>query len=148
MIIANDVESIMQTFLGELLKTGDVVLSKKYHKDESCPLCLQPKSIDELRLEIAERLKEIEESTKKKVSFDKAKQLIQSITVERTKRLDTIFSEALIESEDNKYIKTGFEDLKKKVNEFQKSSVEKVTSGNKIPKIDTIKLELIDFDNS
>lgn len=145
-IIANDVESIMQTFLGELLKTGDTVLSKKYHKDESCPLCLQPKSIDELRLEIAERLKEIEESTKKKASFDKAKQLIQSITVERIKRLDTIFSEALIESEDYKYIKTGFEDLKKKVNEFQKSSLEKVTSGNKIPKIDTVKLELTDFE--
>jgi len=72
-IIANDVESIMQTFLGELLKTGDAVLSKKYHKDESCPLCLQPKSIDELRIEIAKRLKEIEESTKKKASFDKAK---------------------------------------------------------------------------
>ncbi|MGG5570620.1 AAA family ATPase [Myroides odoratimimus] len=145
-IIADDVESIMQTFLGELLKTGDAVLSKKYHKDESCPLCLQPKSIDELRLEIAERLKEIEVSTKKKASFDKAKQLLNSITVERLKRLDTIFSEALIESEDYKYLKTGFEDLKKKVNEFQKSSLEKVTSGNKIPKIDTIKLELSDFE--
>lgn len=145
-VIANDVESIMQTFLGELLKTGDTVLSKKYHNDESCPLCLQPKSIDELRLEIAERLKEIEESTKKKASFDKAKQLIQSITVERIKRLDTIFSETLIELEDYKYIKTGFEDLKKKVNEFQKSSLEKVTSGNKIPKIDAIKLELTDFE--
>ena len=29
-VIANDVESIMQTFLGELLKTGDTVLLKKY----------------------------------------------------------------------------------------------------------------------
>ncbi len=44
--IANDVQSIMQTFLGEWLKTGDIVLEKKYHKDDTCPLCLQPKKID------------------------------------------------------------------------------------------------------
>ena len=46
--IANDVQSIMQTFLGELLKTGDAVLAKKFHKEDSCPLCLQPKNIKEL----------------------------------------------------------------------------------------------------
>ena len=145
-IIANDVESIMQTFLGELLKTGDAVLSKKYHKDESCPLCLQPKNIEELRIEIASRLKDIEESSKKKASFDKAKQLVNSITVERIKRLDTVLSENLITTDENKLIKTGFIALKEKITEYQKSSLERVTSGNKIPKAETIKLSTTNFD--
>ena len=120
-IIANDVESIMQTFLGELLKTGDAVLSKKYHKDESCPLCLQPKNVDELRTEIASRLKDIEESSKKKASFDKAKQLVNSITVERIKRLETVLSENLITADESKLIKQGFIDLKEKITKYQKS---------------------------
>ncbi len=145
-VIANDVESIMQTFLGELLKTGDAVLSKKYHKDESCPLCLQPKNIEELRTEIANRLKDIEESSKKKASFDKAKQLVNTITVERIKRLDTVLSENLITVDESKLIKTGFVALKEKIAEYQKSSTERVTSGNKIPKAETIKLSVNDFD--
>lgn len=145
-IIANDVESIMQTFLGELLKTGDAVLSKKYHKDESCPLCLQPKNIEELRTEITSRLKDIEESSKKKASFDKAKQLVNTITVERIKRLDTVLSENLITADENKLIKAGFVGLKEKIAEYQKSSLERVTSGNKIPKAETIKLSTNDFD--
>jgi len=145
-IIAKDVESIMQTFLGELLKTGDAVLSKKYHKDESCPLCLQPKNIEELRTEIASRLKDIEESSKKKASFDKAKQLVNTITVERIKRLDTVLSENLITVDENKLIKAGFVGLKEKIAEYQKSSLERVTSGNKIPKAETIKLSANDFD--
>ena len=145
-IIANDVESIMQTFLGELLKTGDAVLSKKYHRDESCPLCLQSKNVDKLRTEIAKRLKDIEESSKKKASFDKAKQLVNSITVERIKRLDTVLSENLITIEESKLIKQGFIDLKEKISKYQNSSLEKVTSGNKIPKAETIKLSANDFD--
>jgi len=86
--ISNDVQSIMQTFLGELLKTGDAVLAKKYHKEASCPLCLQPKDITELRTEIAQRLKEIEGASEKKAAFDKAKQLVANISAERIKRLD------------------------------------------------------------
>ena len=35
--------------------------------------------MEELRNEIAKRLKEIEESSKKKASFDKAKQLVNSL---------------------------------------------------------------------
>jgi len=145
-IIANDVESIMQTFLGELLKTGDAVLSKKYHKDESCPLCLQPKNIEGLRTEIAGRLKDIEESSKKKASFDKAKLLVNTIAVERIKRIDTVLTENLISTDENKLIKTKFIALKEKIVEYQKSSLERVTSGNKIPKAETIKLSATDFD--
>lgn len=144
--IANDVQSIMQTFLGELLKTGDAVLVKNLHKKDSCPLCLQPKDIKELRSEIADRLKEIEESSKKLNSFTKAKELVKTISAERIKRLDTVFSEKLFTDDENKAIKKGFEGLKNKVAEYQKSSLEKVTSGNKIPKADTIKLSENDFD--
>lgn len=68
--ISNDVQGIMQTFLADLLNVGKKVLEKKYHKDESCPLCLQPKSIEDLKLEINNRLKEVEASSKKKITFD------------------------------------------------------------------------------
>ena len=144
--IANDVQSIMQTFLGELLKTGDAVLVKKFHKEDSCPLCLQPKNIKELRSEIADRLKEIEESSKKLNSITKAKELVKTISTERIKRLDTVLSENLISTDENTLIKTGFVALKGKITEYQKSSLEKVTSGNKIPKAETIKLSTTDFD--
>ena len=145
-VIANDVESIMQTFLRELLKSGDAVLSKKYHKDESCPLCLQPKSIEKLRSEIANRLKKIAAPSKKKAAFDEAQQLVATITVERIKRLDTVLSETMIDADENKLIKTGFVGLKEKITEYQKSSSESETSGNKIPKADTLKLLTTDFD--
>lgn len=95
----------MQTFLGELLKTGDLVLAKKYHKDATCPLCLQPKNIDELRAEIARRLKKIEESSKQKASFDKAKLMITNISTERLKRLETILSDSLINEDAYKSLK-------------------------------------------
>ncbi|MCH7974240.1 MAG: hypothetical protein IH949_10190 [Bacteroidetes bacterium] len=144
--IANDIQSIMQTFLGELLKAGDAVLAKKYHREASCPLCLQPKDISELRIEIEQRLKEIEESSKKKAAFDEAKRLVANISVERIKRLDTVLSERLINEEGNKIIKSGFDTLKEKITDYQKASLEKVTSGNKIPKADKVKLALIDFD--
>jgi len=145
-LIANDVEGIMQTFLSELLKAGDTVLAKKYHKTDTCPLCLQPKSIEELRAEIASRLKEVEESSKKKASFDKAKQLVNSITIERNNRLETILLEPLVAVDESKLIKKGFTDLKVKISEYQKASVERVTSGNKIPKAESLKLLSSDFE--
>lgn len=144
--ISADVESIMQTFLAELLKTGDTVLAKKYHKEESCPLCLQPKSIEDLRSEIATRLKEIEESSKKKALFDKAKQSVGAITGERIKRLDNLLLEKLIKQEDYKAINSGTTALKEKIEKFQKASTEKVTSGNKIPDNNTVGFQASDFD--
>ncbi len=144
--IANDVKSIIQSFLNELLTTGKEVLAKKYHKEASCPLCLQPKNLDELRLEIGKRLKEIEESSEKKATFEKAKQLVSNISSERIKRLDTVLSARLINDEENKIIKFGFDSLKEKIIEYQKASSIKVTSGNDIPKVDKLKLTLNDFD--
>lgn len=64
--IAEDVQSIMQTFLAELLKSGETVITKKFHKEDSCPLCLQQKNLEELKADIQRRLGEIEESSKRK----------------------------------------------------------------------------------
>lgn len=144
--IASDVQGIMQTFLGELLEIGNEVLTKEYHKEASCPLCLQPKDITELQTEIKQRLKEIEESSKKKVEFDKSKQLVANISTERIKRLETVLSESLINEEGYKDIKTNFNDLKEKITVYQKASAEKVTSGNKIPIASKVKLAQSDFD--
>ncbi len=80
--VYEDVTSIMQIFFTELLKAGTHVIEKKYHKDDTCPLCLQPKSKSELLQDIEKRLKEIEESSKKKTAFDFAKQSIIKISEE------------------------------------------------------------------
>lgn len=144
--IASDVESIMQTFLAELLRTGNTVLAKKYHTEESCPLCLQPKNIEELRTEIAARLKEIEKLSNKKALFDKAKQSVGAIAIERTKRLDNLLLEKLIKQEEHKAINTGTTALREKIEKFQKASMEKVTSGNKIPDADSVGFQESDFD--
>jgi energy-coupling factor transporter ATP-binding protein EcfA2 len=144
--IANDVQSIMQTFLAELLRTGDAVLERKYHNDPTCPLCLQPKNIDDLRAEIATRLKEIDESSKQKASFDKAKQMIANISTERLKRLEIILSENLVEEEGNNAVKAGFNSLRNKITLYQKASNIKVMSGDKLPNSDDFKLTFNDFE--
>ena len=144
--IASDVQGIMQTFLGELLEIGNEVLTKEYHKEASCPLCLKPKDIAELQSEIKQRLMEIEESSKKKSKFDKSKQLVTNISTERIKRLETVLSESLINEEGYKDIKTNLNDLKEKITAYQKASSEKVTSGNKIPSASKVKLAQSDFD--
>ncbi|WP_276131901.1 AAA family ATPase [Polluticoccus soli] len=144
-IIANDVQSIMQTFLAELLRTGDTVISKKFHKDNSCPLCLQPKNLEELRADIQKRLKDIEESSKKKAAFDTAKQSVNNIATERLRRLETIANDTLLNELSNEEIKKSINNLKIKLTEYQKAANEKVTSGNKLPANDILILIENDF---
>ncbi|MFB0496088.1 energy-coupling factor transporter ATP-binding protein EcfA2 [Mucilaginibacter sp. OAE612] len=143
--IANDVQSIMQTFLAELLKVGNDVISKKFHKEDSCPLCLQPKNLTDLQAEIKIRLQEIGESTKKKASFDNAKLSITGIVAERLKRLDAISTDVLLNDALNSSIKTAISTLRQKIELYQKAAIEKVTSGNKISTGSLLKLQLGDF---
>lgn len=131
--IAEDVESIMQTFLAELLKSGETVISKKFHKEDSCPLCLQQKNLEELKADIKRRLDEIEESSKKKVAFDIAKKSIADIITERLKRLEFITNNPLLYEQINENVKKAINSLINKLTEYQKSANEKVTSGNKLP---------------
>ncbi len=145
-IIANDVQSIMQTFLAELLKSGENVLTKKFHKDESCPLCLQPKNIEELITEIQRRLKEIEESSKKKAAFDSSKQSVANIATERLKRIDTITNDNLLNELENENIKQAINDLKLKMTDYQIAANEKVTSGNKLSNAEMLILTEADFE--
>lgn len=142
--IADDVQSIMQTFLAELLKSGETVLTKKFHTDDSCPLCLQPKNVEELKTDIQKRLKEIEESSKKKAAFDLSKQSVTNITAERLKRIETIANILLTEPE-NETIKNAVDELKSKLTEYQKAANEKVTSGNKLANSDSLILTEANF---
>lgn len=143
--IADDVQSIMQTFLAELLKSGETVLAKKFHTDESCPLCLQPKNIGELKTDIQKRLKEIEESSKKKAAFDLSKQSVANIITERLKRIEVIANNILLSEPENETIKNAVEELKAKLSEYQKAANEKVTSGNKLSSSDTLILTEANF---
>lgn len=143
--IASDVQSIMQTFLAELLKSGNDVLSKKIHKEESCPLCLQPKNIIDLQAEIKVRLQEIEQSAKKKASYDNAKQTFLGLVLERLRRVDILTADPLINEVTSVTIKSAFNDIKRKLELYQKAANEKVTSGNKLDLASELKLKSTDF---
>lgn len=130
--IADDVQSIMQIFFAELLKAGSSVLEKKYHKDETCPLCLQPKSKDDLLSGIQNRLKQIEESAKKKAAFDSAKQTVIKLASERLKRFEVLRVDAHYSEKANEQIKNVIDSLAMKLAEYEKNGTEKVTSGKMI----------------
>ncbi len=144
-LIASDVQSIMQTFLFALLKAGKEVLGRKYHKEQTCPLCLQPKNIEDLKNELESRLNDIEKSSKKKLAFDKAKQTVDKISFERLRRLDSLTLDHFFNDASNAHIKKAVDDLKLKIGEYQKAANEKVTSGNKLKKAEEIKLQNSDF---
>ncbi|SOD12228.1 hypothetical protein [Pedobacter xixiisoli] len=143
--IAADVQSIMQTYFAEMLKSGGNLISKKFHTDSSCPLCLQPKDLNDLASEIKVRLLAIEESAKKKAVFDNAKTSAITIVEERIKRLKTLGSEVLLADSSNITEKNALDELKKKLEAYHKAISEKVTSGNKIGASDSLKLEDKDF---
>ncbi|MDQ0966005.1 ABC-type molybdenum transport system ATPase subunit/photorepair protein PhrA [Flavobacterium sp. W4I14] len=143
--IAADVQSIMQTYFAEMLKSGCNLISKKFHTESSCPLCLQPKDLNDLQSEIKVRLLEIEESSKKKAVFDNAKISATAIVDERIKRLATLGSEVLISDTSNSTAKNALDELKKKMEAYKKAISEKVTSGNKIAIPNSLKLVDRDF---
>ena len=142
--IALDVQSIMQTFFKELLNSGKNVITK-YHKEDSCPLCLQPKNIEELQSEITKRLEEIEESSKKLNDFNKSKTLVSEIALERTKRIDALLQNPDINSDENKGLKIEIQKIKDKIGAFQNASTIKVTSGEKIAEPEKINIFEDDF---
>lgn len=144
--IANDVEAIKQTFFEELLKAGTKILSSNYLKDDNCPLCLQTKNSDELISEIKIRLTDIEEASQKMGKFKIALSNVKSIAIERIKRLDVLFNNNQVDKEYNKIIKEGLNSIKAKIQNYQNTADIKVTSGDKIPVLNLIKLVENDFE--
>lgn len=143
--IADDVQSIMQVFFAELLKAGSTVIEKKYHKDNTCPLCLQPKGKDELLKDIQERLKQIEESSKRKATFDTAKEIVIKLSAERIKRLDFLKSDTHCNEKSFESIKQAIDNLTTKISAYENNGNVKVTSGIKISETQTLKLKEADF---
>lgn len=143
--ISADVQSIMQVFFAELLKAGSTVIEKKYHKEDTCPLCLQPIRKEDLLNDIRKRLKQIEESTKRKFAFDTAKQSIIEISLERIKRLNLLQSDKHYNEETFEPIKKAIDDLVTKIEVYGKDGNEKVTSGTKISEPNTLILKENDF---
>ena len=140
-VISKDVDGIMQTFLAELLDTGKTIL-KKYHKTDSCPLCLQPKSNLELQAELEGRLLQIEEASKKKVKFDNAKKLLESVSAERLHRLSIDYSKYF---EDQKPI-LDLENLKEKFQKFQENAKIRVVSNEKLLSLENALFQDSDFE--
>ncbi|MGO4820634.1 MULTISPECIES: hypothetical protein [unclassified Flavobacterium] len=144
--ISNDVEAIKQTFFGDLLKVGTKILSSNYLKDDNCPLCLQTKNSDDLLSEIKIRLAHIEESSQKMGKFKIALSNVKGIAIERVKRLDVLLNNNQVDKEDNKIINEGLNAIKIKIQNYQNTADIKVTSGDKLPVLDIIKLVENDFE--
>lgn len=142
--IAEDVNSIMQTFYADFIRAGSHIINK-YHKEDKCPFCLQSKNLEQLKSELSSRLEEIEKSTEKLKAFTNAQRDSNTIAEERLRRIDLILSDSLIEGESNSNIKNGIIRLKNKFNDYKKGSVEKVTSGNPIPTIESVNIKEEDF---
>lgn len=144
--IADDIQGIMQTFLKELLKVGKDVITKKCHKLDECPLCLQSKSHEQLVKEIQDRIREIEVAAQKKASFDTAKETVVKVSAERVNRLNALLYEKYFANDINKSIKATIESLKLKLAYFQAQANIKVTSGEKPSILDQVKLSENDFE--
>jgi recombinational DNA repair ATPase RecF len=142
--VSQDVNSIMQTFFADFIKSGTHLINK-FHKEDSCPFCLQSKNIEQLKAELSERLKEIEASSEKLNTFKKAQLDSSAIADERIKRIEALLLDKLIDADTNSAIKNALEALKNKFNDYKKGSTEKVTSGNPIPSIESVKLSEADF---
>lgn len=142
--ISQDVNSIMQTFFADFIKSGTHLIDK-FHKEDTCPFCLQAKNLEQLKVELSERLKEIEASSEKLNTFKKAQSDSSAIADERIKRIEAILLDKLFEADTNSAIKNALEALKNKFNDYKKGSSEKVTSGNPIPSIESVKLSEVDF---
>jgi ABC-type dipeptide/oligopeptide/nickel transport system ATPase subunit len=143
--LSNDVNAIMQTFLSDLLKAGSAVLSKKYYKDNNCPLCLQEKDIAQLQIEIKQRLEEVEQSLKMKDAFDKAKESIFTISSGRVNKMENFLTNIDLNKDENALIKTAVSEIKEKISKYQQATTIKVTSGEKIPQATDLKLLESDF---
>ncbi|MCK9400941.1 MAG: AAA family ATPase [Bacteroidales bacterium] len=143
--IADDVYSIMQIFFAELLKAGRSVIEKKYHLDDTCPLCLQPMSKYKLLKDIQKRLAQIEESLKKKTACDAARQSIINISKERINRLENLRIDSHYNNKAFEPIKKAIDYLIIKISSLEKEANEKFTSGNKISEPKTLKLQDADF---
>ncbi|MDR0820372.1 MAG: AAA family ATPase [Endomicrobium sp.] len=131
--IAADTQSIMQTYLAELLKAGNLVIEKKYHKDNTCPLCLQQKDLTKLTAEINQRLEEIKASSQIKNTFDNAKELVAKISSERIKRIESMLNNPILLKHDNTDIKQALENLKTKFKNYYETTEKKVIAGDKLP---------------
>lgn len=142
--IASDVEGIMKLYVAELLKSGTTVLNK-FHRKDSCPLCLQDKNRDALLKEIAERLEEAKEAEKKLKVFKGAQELVQTVSTERIRRLDNLLSESLFKSTENEQLKKNIGAISHKIKLLQAASKVKASSGDKIEDSKNIAFGVSDF---
>lgn len=142
--VSQDVKSIMQTFFADFIKSGTHLIDK-FHKEDSCPFCLQSKNLEQLKAELSARLKEIEASLEKLNAFKKAQTDTGAIADERIKRTEALLIERQFALDSNSELKNAIVAFKTKFVAYKNGSSEKVTSGNPIPNIESVKLSESDF---
>lgn len=141
--IFNDVESVKETLLKELLIEGESILSNQFYTQEKCPLCLKDENQEILALSIRNRLSEIEKSSAKLKELNKAKDLIK-LTIE--KRINII--EGLLKNDlSKKYVsvESALSSLKNKLSNYLLEINSRVLSGKMIKTEIELKLNISDF---
>lgn len=78
-IVVADVENLKKIVLEKLLSSGKEVLDGALFEGDVCPLCLQPKSKEELKNDLAKRLFELEKIKEQKVKLSATKQSLQKV---------------------------------------------------------------------
>ncbi|GHT04181.1 hypothetical protein AGMMS49929_08170 [Endomicrobiia bacterium] len=132
--IAADTQSVMQTYLAELLKAGNLLIEKKYPNDNTCPLCLQQKDLAKLNAEINQRLEGIKAYSQIKDKFDNAKKSVSDISSKRIKRIEVMLNNLiLLKPENTTDIKKALENLKIKFKNYYETTEKKVIAGDKLP---------------
>ena len=142
--IFNDIESIKQTLLSEVLTAGKNIISNKNYTQDNCPLCLEPKKQETLLAEIEARIEEIKESSEKLNALTKSKELFKATIDERIRRIDTLLHEPHIKDKQHEPIKAIVDSVRLKLTSYLTEVNVKVLAGNMIKK--SVDLALVDSD--
>ena len=140
-----DVESLKQKVFEDLLKSGKHILSQSYYTANSCPLCLQEKTKQDLLKEIEKRLSEIEISSRKLKVFDNLKNETKEFVERRITQVNSILQDKLIQDEKQLELKKSLEHIKNKFTSIIEETNVKLLSGKILKNPETINLSDSDF---
>lgn len=145
-ILEKDTQSILNSFMKEFLTIGQDVLKNKYHKNETCPFCLQPKNKTDLLNELVIRLDEIEKALSVKRGFDKAKQELSDIVSERISRLTVFLKSEVINKANNNDIKMYLVALNKKMELISQQLDQKILRGDHLLPPQDLELRVLEVE--
>ena len=86
--LAQDIETISKIILDGLLHEGVTLLKNDAFKEDKCPLCLQPKKLDELLNELESRINELQQAKAAMEELNETRELLEA-EIENSKQITT-----------------------------------------------------------